>query len=66
MALALIEDLTEKDQKHLKRLITSEPTSLSEEEVRDIFARRAYLSSNILSLFKNRFNELDLSVLDKK
>lgn len=70
MALLLIEDLNELDQKELKRLITSEPSILSVDDIKAIHARRDYLSVKILSLFKSRFEELDLyaykKVIDKK
>lgn len=60
MALLLMEDLNELDQKELKKLITTEPSMLSVDDIRAIHARRDYLSTKILSLFKSRFEELDL------
>lgn len=60
MALLLMEQLTELDQKELKSLITTEPSMLSVDDIRAIHARRDYLSAKILSLFKSRFEELDL------
>lgn len=60
MALLLMDDLNELDRSELKKLITTEASVLVEEEVRAIHARRDYLSAKILSLFKNRFEELGL------
>jgi len=60
MALLLMEDLNELDQKELKKLITTEPSMLGVDDIRAIHARRDYLSTKILSLFKSRFEELDL------
>ena len=70
MALSLIEDLNELDQKELKKFITTEPSILSVDGIKTIHARRDYLSAKILSLFKSRFEELELygyeKVIDKK
>lgn len=60
MALLLMDDLNELDRNELKKLITTEPSILSEDEIRAIHGRRDYLSAKILSLFKSRFEELDL------
>jgi hypothetical protein len=60
MALLLLDDLNELDRNELKKLITTEASVLAEDEIRSIHARRDYLSSKILSLFKSRFEELDL------
>ena len=60
MALLLMDDLNELDRSELKKLITTEASVLTDEQVRSIHARRDYLSAKILSLFKDRFAELGL------
>lgn len=65
MGLLLMDDLNELDRNELKKLITTEASVLSEDEIRAIHARRDYLSTKILSLFKSRFEELDLYGYEK-
>lgn len=65
MALLLLDDLNELDRSELKKLITTEASVLTEDEIRAIHARRDYLSTKILSLFKSRFEELDLYGYEK-
>lgn len=65
MALLLMDDLNELDRSELKKLITTEASVLTDEQVRNIHARRDYLSPKILSLFKSRFEELDLYGYEK-
>lgn len=65
MATLLLENLNELDRNELKKLITTEANLLSDDEIRAIHARRDYLSAKILSLFKSRFQELDLYGYEK-
>ena len=55
-----MDQLSEKDRLELKRLITTEPEVLTDTEIKDVHARRDYLSSKIISLFVPRFQELGL------
>lgn len=66
MALLLMDDLNELDRSELKRLITTEASILTDEEIKAIHARRDYLSAKILSLFKDRFEVLELEGFAKK
>jgi hypothetical protein len=58
--MVLLENLPQSDQDEIKRIITSEMTTLSEEEVRYIHGRRDYLSSSMLKNIAPRFREFNL------
>lgn len=58
--MVLLESLPQSDQDEIKRIITSEITTLSEEEVRHIHGRRDYLSSSMLKNIAPRFKEFNL------
>lgn len=58
--MVLLENLPQSDQDEIKRIITSEITTLSEEEVRYIHGRRDYLSASMIKNIAPRFRELNL------
>ena len=58
--MVLLENLPQSDQDEIKRIITSEMTTLSEEEVRYIHARRDYLSASMIKNIAPRFREFNL------
>jgi hypothetical protein len=58
--MVLLENLPQSDQDEIKRIITSEMTTLSEEEVRYIHARRDYLSASMIKNIAPRFREYNL------
>jgi hypothetical protein len=59
-AMVLLENLPQSDQDEIKRIITSEMSTLSEEEVRYIHGRRDYLSPSMIKNIAPRFRELNL------
>lgn len=58
--MVLLENLPQSDQDEIKRIITSEITILSEEEVRYIHGRRDYLSASMIKNIAPRFREYNL------
>jgi hypothetical protein len=58
--MVLLENLPQSDQDEIKRIITSEITTLSEEEVRYIHGRRDYLSASMIKNIAPRFREFNL------
>jgi hypothetical protein len=58
--MVLLENLPQSDQDEIKRIITSEITTLSEEEVRYIHGRRDYLSASMIKNIAPRFREYNL------
>jgi hypothetical protein len=58
--MVLLENLPQSDQDEIKRIITSEMSTLSEEEVRYIHGRRDYLSPSMIKNIAPRFRELNL------
>ena len=58
--MVLLENLPQSDQDEIKRIITSEMTTLSEEEVRYIHGRRDYLSASMIKNIAPRFREYNL------
>jgi hypothetical protein len=58
--MVLLENLPQSDQDEIKRIITSEITTLSKEEVQYIHGRRDYLSASMLKNIAPRFREFNL------
>lgn len=61
-----IKDLKQSDQEEIKRILSLGELVAKDEEVLHLYARRDYLSKNMLQPFISRFEELNLAGYEKK